>query len=391
MRNKFLWACAAISMLGLASCNTDVDLCYQGPHPHTTPVAFSFDWSRTNLKPDSMYVIANKIIKNRLYTMAVSSTSKSGHFIYKDDYTTDSTQQEKLNLFPLNSGEYKFFAFALDGTELKYDNVNEFVYGNNANERISDIYLEYKTYEKGAPELKSRVANWDDYNPYANYIQTNVTPVCFDSIPLTTIDGRARQSIEFTPRKLSQNIDIYFDITKDVSKYGFVVDSVIAEISGIPLAINLGNGYIDITRTAKMLFDVGLEDSKGNAISDSRNNSRLRAHANIDVTSIVANKSAGEKTGPGIMQLIIYTHATDNDGNLRQKRLQGKINIFNTLAEANIIEIVNEGKNAKRHREHATLNIKTTLVLEGEHIVDTPTDDNGIDQWIQCEDIIVDI
>ena len=75
----------------------------------------------------------------------------------------------------------------------------------------------------------------------------------------------------------------------------------------------------------------------------------------------------------------------------RIKRIQGKINIYNALEEANLIEIVNMGKDARRRSEHGVLNIKTDLVLKGEQIVDTPNDDNGIDQWTGCENIFVDI
>lgn len=170
-----------------------------------------------------------------------------------------------------------------------------------------------------------------------------------------------------------------------------MVDSVEAEISGIPLAISIGNGYIDIRKTSKMLFDMELQNKDGNVVEDTEDNTSLVAHANIDVTGIVKSATPNERTGPGIMQVIIYTHAFNDEGVKRIKRIQGKINIYNALEEANLIEIVNMGKDARRRSEHGVLNIKTDLVLKGEQIVDTPNDDNGIDQWTGCENIFVDI
>ena len=450
MKNSLIFTACALSMsLSLLSSCTDVELCSDAEHPHTTPVVFDYDWSEAHEQSDSMYVIAYRVIKCKYYSMAVNSTDHLGRFIYgapaepttpeeptepsepdtpeapdtpsnPDTPTTPDTPSEGgasptepsepsvpavpasakrapesatqgRRIFPLNKGEYKFFTFALDDTELKYNNVDDFMNGKTESSRISDIYLEYKVYKKGDPNLKSRIKNWDDYNPYAGYIQSNVRPVYFDSIPLRNIDGKAEHIAKFTPRNLSQNIDVYFDISKDVTTRGFVVDSVEAEVSGIPLAISIGNGYIDIRKTSKMLFDMELQNKDGNVVEDTEDNTSLVAHANIDVTGIVKSATPNERTGPGIMQVIIYTHAFNDEGVKRIKRIQGKINIYNALEEANLIEIVNMGKDARRRSEHGVLNIKTDLVLKGEQIVDTPNDDNGIDQWTGCEDIFVDI
>lgn len=422
MRNSLIFTACALSLLCLMPGCTDVELCNDAEHPHTTPVAFDYDWSKANQKTDSMYVIAYRVIKNRLYSMAVNSDDHQGHFIFGAPAETEeptnpdtpeqpSTPEEpsvpsvspegmpkkpakamtSQRSFKLAKGEYKFFTFAFDNTELLYNNVSDFLDHKTENTKIGDIYLEYKTYKKGDPGLKAKVKNWDDYNPYAHYIQTNVSPVTFDSIPLRNIDGKAEHVAKFTPHDLTQNIDVYFDIKKDVSKHTFVVDSVVAEISGIPTAISIGNGYIDITRTAKMLFYMDLENEQGTKIDDTDNNTKLTAHGNINVTGIVKNSLPTERTGPGIMQLVVYTHTYNAEGVKRTKRIQGKINIFNSLTEANLMEVVNMGQNARRTKEHGVLRVKTDLVIEGEQIADTPNDDNGIDQWVGCEDIFVDI
>ena len=164
----------------------------------------------------------------------------------------------------------------------------------------------------------------------------------------------------------------------------------------MPKSLNPANGYIDITRTAKMMFDMEFVDEQGNKVEDSYDSTTLRCHANINVTSIVQSKSSSEKTGVGIMQLVLHTHAltpddpTAADGK-RSKRMQGKINLFNTLEAADLIEIVEEGKRARRRSEHGVLDIKSPLLIDGMKILESPTDDGGIDRWIPCESFIVDI
>lgn len=448
MKNKILASIATIMLAIIVACNPDVQLCGLNEHPHKSQVAIDFDWSGVNNVPDSMFVIANRVINSKRYSIAVASRSHEGYFIFNpdpefvpptievgndeeeggeegegneggedngegegnggegnegngeenngeegngDNSSRSSIVQAKLKTFPLHVGTYKFLAFALDSTELIYKNVNSFVENINNGEKFSDIFLEYKTYDKNDEGLKCNLRNWDDYNPYSNYIQSDITPVVFDSIPNYEINSTAGRTVKFHPRNISQNIDIYVNINKDISNQGFVIDSITAEVSGIPKSINLANGYIDITSTAKMMFKMELLNSAGKPITDNSKTKSLKAHANINVASIVSSSSETEKMGPGIMQMIIHAHAIVNSGQPRLKRIQGKINIFNTLKNANLIEIVNNGKSARRNKTHAVLNIGTDLEIDGDRIVDTATDDDGVDRWVQCESIIVDI
>ena len=452
MKNKILASIATIMLAIIVACNPDVQLCGLNEHPHKSQVAIDFDWSGVNNVPDSMFVIANRVINTTRYSIAVNSKNHEGCFIFNPDpefvpptiedgnnegegngdeggedngeggedngeggedngeggeneggnvdgngnnSSRNNIAQAKLRTFPLHVGTYKFLALALDTTELIYQRVNSFVENINNGGKFSDIFIEYKTYNKNDKGLRCNLRNWDDYNPYSNYIQSDITPVVFDSIPNYEINSTARSTVKFRPRNISQNIDIYVNIAKDISKQGFVIDSITAEVSGIPKSINLANGYIDITSTAKMMFRMELMNSAGKVVADNSRTKSLKAHANINVASIVSSSSETEKMGPGILQMIIHAHALVNSGKpdeeKRLKRIQGKINIFNTLKEANLIEIVNDGKSARRCKAHAVLNIATDLEIDGDRIVDTATDDDGVDRWVQCESIIVDI
>lgn len=83
MKNSLIFTACALSMsLSLLSSCTDVELCSDAEHPHTTPVVFDYDWSEAHEQSDSMYVIAYRVIKCKYYSMAVNSTDHLGRFIY---------------------------------------------------------------------------------------------------------------------------------------------------------------------------------------------------------------------------------------------------------------------------------------------------------------------
>lgn len=393
MKNILVFCISVITLHCLVGC-TDVELCNITQHPHAAPVSFSFNWGGKKDIPDSMYVIANRVINTRKYSMVVSSKTNGGHFVYNPDYAEADSVENRGN-FALHTGYYRFLAFPHSNTDLVYINVDSFMKDKKAETKLSDLSIEYKTYKKGDQALKCNLPKWDDYNPYADFIPSGIKPVVYDSIPNVDIDDIRSHTIIFAPRNLTQNIEINFNINKDISKHGFVIDSVTAEISGIPRAINLANAYIDITRTAKMMFKMDLVDGTGRTITDKSDNKSLCAHANLNLTSIVRSASPSEKTGPGIMQVILHARAVVNSGKpdekIIKKNFQGKINLYNTLSTANLIEIVNNGKNARRRIDNAVLNVVTNLVIDGDRIVDTATNDDGIDRWVNCESIIVDI
>ena len=90
MSNKSLYNIYKVSLtvmmvMFLLSACTEVDTCYEADHPHRTSVKFDFDWSGTysNTKPDSMFVLANRVINHWKCALAVSTTTLKGQYIQK--------------------------------------------------------------------------------------------------------------------------------------------------------------------------------------------------------------------------------------------------------------------------------------------------------------------
>lgn len=454
MKSKYIYIimCMVLALTMLPACETNVELCNEPEHPHAVGVLYSFLWDEEDPThvPDSMYVIANRIIGQWKSSMVIGSQSTPGWGYYyytdmvdmtkkssndaapntEDDTTGSEEEGEEMPEQPtvplyvdkgvpgvdyptaeflIKKGEYKFVAFSMDTTELIYDNVVDFIISPPSEGKVlQDIYVSYKTYPKdnNGGKLRQIINDWTDYNPYAQYIQPDMQPVYFDTIAVRKIDNGSSRYITFLPKRLTQNIDIYFNVQKRIKETPFVIDSIRAEISGIPHSINFSNGYIDIEHTDKMMFKTDLVNNfdaaakppyNNTVIVDSKSRSQLGCHANINVTSLVRNQSSSVYTGPGIMQVMIYAHA-DNpnpksaDDKVLYKKMQGKINLYHTLDKTKLYEITDDGKHARRSSAHAYVVVKAAdIIVDGEKIVSAADDNGGLDKWEPCDEIRIDI
>ncbi len=426
--------------LTLTACNTDADLCYDTIHPHAASLTFGFSFESGVDAPDTMLVIANRVVARRISAINVCPETGYGRFVVgemdlpsepetgddasdagdSDENNTetgetdgdDSAAEEsdagetraeegeeataesgQMSTFNLPVGDYRFLAFNMDTEKYDYTNVETFLAGDEY-VPMDEIYVDYRVFTRTSPELGRPVVDWQDYNPYAGYMQPDIPAIVVDTMRAELQRGSS-QKITMHPIGQSQNIDIYFNVTKDISKQNFVVDSVLAEVSGIPRRMTLVNGNLDVSNTAKMMFWTELVDASGNPKSDTETATSVRCHANIDVTGIVPGQNSTLTTGPGIMQVILYVSTVnpeDPTGERLRKKIQGIINIYNTLTNANLMEYVEDGKYARRATAHGVLNIVANLAIDGESILTSSDNDYGVDAWQQADDdIFVDI
>lgn len=416
-KNKFLIRLALFtaSVITTVSC-TDADLCYDVEHPHRTDVRVAFNWDGTATPPDSMFIIADRVFNSWKCGFKVDSETGYGNYLFngtEDGNTTDrpsdeatetadaaeggitTESQEYIRDFKLRSGDYKFVAFNMDDTELDYSEVFNYMADTKNQVTLQDIYVSYKSYQKNDPALRRPTDDWVDYNPYAQYIQADMPAVFFDTIESQKIVYKQPAECVFKPKPLTQDIDIVFKIQKE-GGVQLAVDSVIAEMAGIPHKINLSNGFVDITKTYKMLFKMDMETTDGRPIEeDNATNKQIVCKKNINVTSVVKSTSEDMTVGPGILQVMIFVTATTKNNDTGEeyefkKKIQGKINLSNTIDEAGLIEITDDGTHARRSKAHGTLSIKDLLKIDGRSIVEN-TEENKIDRWINSSNIIVDI
>ena len=232
---------------------TDAELCYEQEHPHRGYVQFSFDFGDTGLeKADSMQVICNRVVGLWKTAVAVSSTTGEGHFVEHPSALVPST--EKMTQFPLPIGTYKFVAINHDTSELDYSVVNTYL-EDETGMVLQEVDMLYKTYLLGDDDYRGLRPGWEDNNNYgAKYMQPDVMPLYFDTITPTLIADKQLVQCHFKPKALTENIDVYLTIKKKAVENPFTIDSVQAEMAGIPISMNLSTGYMDITKTAKLPF-----------------------------------------------------------------------------------------------------------------------------------------
>ncbi len=444
--NILRMAAAALSAMAMASCTVDVDLCSDPIHPHSAEVAYSFDFGGVEGAPDTMIVVANRVVNRRISAMNVSTATGSGRFIVGElpavpvapgqgdgegetpggdgeevtpgggEDTPDGGEatpggeeetpggegetpseggdapgSEELSEFRLPVGTYRFLTFNMDSTEYIYTDVEKFLAGSDS-VAMGDLYIEYRSYPKNDPDLRGTIPDWQDYNPYAGYIQPDLRPLFVATAGADLAHGQRRQC-RFAPRLTSQLVDVYFDITKYEGGTPFIVDSVVAEISGLPYRVNLVNGNLDIRRTNKMMFRMGLVDAGGNPLPDTYAATSATCHASISVPGIVPGSSTDVNTGPGIMQVMIFMHSEnpDDPSEPLHKMVQGKINLFNTLREARLTDYTDDMRFVRRTCDHGELDINAPLIIDGDAIQESPDNDGGLDAWRACDDIVVDI
>lgn len=480
MNNKHIISsislCLLLAMVMLTACNTDVELCYADEHPHRTAVKYEYNWSgkSNDVIPDSMYVIAYRVVNQWKASMVVNSKDYRGHFVYngpelpveeketdastpsdtqtsqdggttgddKQNGASDDDKEQQGNsgasgnetpeagaepvleqplraamtraeggedategaagdtdVFQIRTGSYKFITFSMNSSELVYDDVIEYMLDENNEKSLQDIYVKYKVYDKTDDKLKRLTADWQDYNPYAQYMWNDVKPVMFDTIASKEVPTNTTVTCKFTPKSVTQRIDVYFSIQKKIKPTPFRIDSVLCEMGGIPRRINIANGYLDISETAKVMFRT--DDMKDTDTAKGP----VKVHGQINVPGVVQSNSPSLITGPGIMQVLIFASVEDPDGGKvddgngnmvtkrLQKKIQAKINLYNTLHTSNLITRTDDGKHAVRNGDKGVINVVTDIVVvNGEDVLKDNDATGGIDQWIDCsEDIIIHI
>lgn len=438
---------------------TDAELCYQPNHPHRADAKFSFDWGSYQEIPDSMLVICNRVVNLWKAAAVVNSQTNIGHFIFNaprvpaEETPAPPTEGEETDTpaegeetdtpapstraaasspesdrFSLPVGTYKFLTISCDTTELDYTNVYKFL-NDNTGMVLQDVDVSYKTYGIRDKGYRGFRPGWEDNNNYgARYMQPDVYPLFYDTIAPRDLNLGETMRCHFTPNALTQNIDVYLTIKKKSENNHFTIDSVQAELAGIPISLNLSTGYLDITKTAKLPFRMDryvdgqklevVKDSEGKIVSsgDTHESTEIECHGNIDCTGIVYNADPEALSGPGIMQLAIYLtiekkipiYQRDQNGDLvlddngqliiigyntmrSAKMIQGKINLFHTLREADLLEYLAGGRYVKKKVDHAVLRINADVELNADNISEESNE--GMDSWVSSgsKDIIIDI
>ena len=241
-------------LCAMASC-TEVDLC-QAEHPHRSFMDFRFHWKEEyqGNRPDSMGVIAVRPVNILRYEFRITAEESHNNGILMQPETERQPSADTLapagthNLW-VRSGEYNFATFGWDEGELvdATDIVDAQGDAATLGSGLTPLYLTYRHYPVDDPKVAGAYGEWKDYNAYSDFISSEGVPVFYArvdhvSVPLAQ-EGTGQVVVDFTPEPLTQDVSFVFHIEKTAD---VVVDSLTAEISGIPSTMELTLSLIHI-------------------------------------------------------------------------------------------------------------------------------------------------
>ena len=424
MMKRLTWFLLLTALL-VTAC-TEVELCYEAEHPHRTGVTFTYSWDADADadQPDTMAIAAIRVYNLWKCGIYVNTEHGDGFYFHNAPQTVPSWEipepepedsvpgspdtdvtigddvpvtpedtipvidpEEPHEMFELREGTYRFYTINYDSTEVRIHDIIDYVRDDVGEIDVNNVYIEYTTYET-IDSLNSRfVDHWTDYNPKFPFIYPKGKPLYFDTLAHYNIYKEQENHVEFHPFKLTQHIDVYFNLQKDSVGASLRIDSVFAEISGIPVRMNPFNKHIDLRRTAKIQFPTELESEGGGSITDNfGNGTKVRVHGVIDVPTVVNCQSPSDISGPGFMQVLAFTTATDSSGKEYHKRIQGRMNVYHAIQEADLIEYSEDGEMAWAKSPTGVIDIKAKIVISGDDVVNNSDDDGGIDTWQEADD-----
>lgn len=361
-----------IAILFISACKMDVEYCDKS-HPHKGRVQFCFNWAaQYAIHPQYMDVKAQRVVmhNNYMFETTTFATGNDSTRIIETPDSTDSLIYVKStdpthHVLHLRAGEYTFLAY--NG---KREGFN--MSGDTISEPITDDLA----------TVGSEFIDFNDDDPHSQYLITANSKHLFSAtanlnIPLD-VSGDPIYTVTFTPRPLTQDVNINFNIKPKES--GIVVDKITCCISGVCRTMLISTREVFYDRTYKVLYEPTFSQ-------DSKYMADFGVKGSIRVPGIVPNSSPGATTGPGILQVKVYIHF--NDGNkIRYKTLTGVVNLYNLLAEAPSLAKSEQSNLAKQTKSEITLNIGSIMVITRSRIENDP--DINIDKWVDKTNIGVD-
>ncbi len=368
----------------VASCDKiETDLCEPAEHVHESKVAFRFNWdnANTSVKPETMYVFGKRILNSWKCGFYVNSETAKGEYLFGAPEGVTGEQGS----FTVKDGTYKFVTFNKEESVVTFENFLEYVDDDYVEEYVTlqDVNVVYRSYILSDNNLKKPIRSWRDYNPYSQYVQPEKPAVLVNSLYNKEVESGDVTEFEFAPEPLTQQVDVRFQIDKK-GEGVFKVDSVFAEISGIPHKMNLADGYLNFDKTYKMLFRMDVTKQNGAQLltrQDSLDAKSVMCSAKIDVLGIIGNKSEDALVGPGILCVRLYTTCVDETTGMESsKEIPCVINLTDAINDAKLTRTEYYGQFVLQAKKFGTVNAEKLTVIDGSAI-EKVSDKGKVSAW----------
>mgnify|MGYP001512365642 FL=1 len=393
MKNKTL-TYLVLSLLCYMSACTSVDLCPEAEHPHITDMRVRLNWGDISKDeiPAEMHIVASRII-NTWRTHGIVDTSADpatdNNITLQQSSSDSGTAVTAASSFYLRGGEYNIFVIneqyadtpvQTDETKptpiISIDNLDNYIHDNRIS--VKDLYLQISSMGDEKPGIVEG-NDLPDFNPDDEYLKEVKSPIFYAVQKNINIQTGQPTVMEFDMQRISQRINIIFNIRTEGNIKKEDLSAPIIELSGTCGRFNISDACLDPTRLYRTVHQVQPDEFTQTG------EGTYRCAVHFHTLGIIPSAAKGHLNGPGILQVALQVSTPqldaagapvlDADGNpvKNSRYIYGAINPYDELTAAQLIE-VRDGKTYLRYsKEDVNIEITTPLVIKADKIVPNDT------------------
>lgn len=393
MKNKTL-TYLVLSLLCCMSACTSVDLCPEAEHPHITDMRVRLNWGDISKDeiPAEMHIVASRII-NTWRTHGIVDTSADpatdNNITLQQSSSDSGTAVTAASSFYLRGGEYNIFVIneqyantpvQTDETKptpiISIDNLDNYIHDNRIS--VKDLYLQISSMGDEKPGIVEG-NDLPDFNPDDEYLKEVKSPIFYAVQKNINIQTGQPTVMEFDMQRISQRINIIFNIRTEGNIKKEDLSAPIIELSGTCGRFNISDACLDTTRLYRTVHQVQPDEFTQTG------EGTYRCAVHFHTLGIIPSAAKGHLNGPGILQVALQVSTPqldaagapvlDADGNpvKNSRYIYGAINPYDELTAAQLIE-VRDGKTYLRYsKEDVNIEITTPLVIKADKIVPNDT------------------
>lgn len=393
MKNKTL-TYLVLSLLCCMSACTSVDLCPEAEHPHITDMRVRLNWGDISKDeiPAEMHIVASRII-NTWRTHGIVDTSADpatdNNITLQQSSSDSGTAVTAASSFYLRGGEYNIFVIneqyadtpvQTDETKptpiISIDNLDNYIHDNRIS--VKDLYLQISSMGDEKPGIVEG-NDLPDFNPDDEYLKEVKSPIFYAVQKNINIQTGQPTVMEFDMQRISQRINIIFNIRTEGNIKKEDLSAPIIELSGTCGRFNISDACLDTTRLYRTVHQVQPDEFTQTG------EGTYRCAVHFHTLGIIPSAAKGHLNGPGILQVALQVSTPqldaagapvlDADGNpvKNSRYIYGAINPYDELTAAQLIEMC-DGKTYLRYsKEDVNIEITTPLVIKADKIVPNDT------------------
>ena len=373
MKNKTL-TYLVLSLLCCMSACTSVDLCPEAEHPHITDMRVRLNWGDISKDeiPAEMHIVASRII-NTWRTHGIVDTSADpatdNNITLQQSSSDSGTAVTAASSFYLRGGEYNIFVIneqyadtpvQTDETKptpiISIDNLDNYIHDNRIS--VKDLYLQISSMGDEKPGIVEG-NDLPDFNPDDEYLKEVKSPIFYAVQKNINIQTGQPTVMEFDMQRISQRINIIFNIRTEGNIKKEDLSAPISELSGTCGRFNISDACLDTTRLYRTVHQVQPDEFTQTG------EGTYRCAVHFHTLGIIPSAAKGHLNGPGILQVALQVSTPqldaagapvlDADGNpvKNSRYIYGAINPYDELTAAQLIEVRKDlPALQQRRREH---------------------------------------